>query len=54
MLHCDLSSNQFSLQDCKLIATSLKSNRSMYGFHFHGNWGIIDPGGFLIYDEKSQ
>ncbi|CAD8099201.1 unnamed protein product [Paramecium primaurelia] len=54
MLHCDLSANQFTLQDCKLIATSLKQNRTMYGFHFNGNWGIIDPRGFLIIDENSQ
>lgn len=24
LLHCDLSANQFTLSDCKLIATSLK------------------------------
>ncbi|CAD8165096.1 unnamed protein product [Paramecium pentaurelia] len=54
MLHCDLSANQFTLQDCKLIANSLKPNRTMYGFHFAGNWGVVDPRGFLIIDDNAQ
>lgn len=24
----------------------------MYGFHFAGNWGVMDPRGFLIIDEN--
>ena len=53
MLHCDLSANQFTLVDSKLIANSLKPNRTMYGFHFSGNWGVVDPRGFLIIDENA-
>lgn len=47
-MHFDLSSNCFNLADSKLIANSLKGNRSIYGFHFAGNWGNVDPRGFLM------
>ncbi|CAD8171615.1 unnamed protein product [Paramecium pentaurelia] len=52
VLHCDLSSNQFSLNDCKLIANALKQNRTIYGFHFVNNWGIVDARGFLQIQEN--
>lgn len=52
LLHLDLSANQFSIADCKQIANALKNNRSIYGFHFSGNWGRVDPRGFLEVPEN--
>lgn len=43
----DLSVNNFGLNDCKLIRDVLKTNRTLYGFHFQGNHGHIDGRGFL-------
>ena len=48
LLHLDLSANSFSLADCESISEFLKSNHSIYGFHFSGNFGFIDSKGFLV------
>lgn len=39
IIHMDLSSNYFTLDECKKIQQALKSNRTIYGFHFVGNFG---------------
>jgi hypothetical protein len=49
----DLSSNFFSYEDCKTISESLKKNRSIYGFHFAGNYGYVDARGFLQIEEEA-
>jgi len=39
----DLSNNNFNYDECVNIAENLnKYNKSLYGFHFHGNYGYID------------
>lgn len=48
IIHLDLSNNNFSLQESKLIASGLENNHSIYGFHFSGNYGYVDSKGFLI------
>lgn len=43
------------MNDCRVIAESLKKNRTIYGFHFDGNWGKVDARGFLeISDDEIQ
>lgn len=54
LLHLDLSCNKFSLDECKKIAESLKTNQSIYGFHFQGNFGSVDTLGFLNISENEK
>ncbi len=51
LMHLDLSNNYFSRDDAKAIAEGLKENHTLYGFHFHGNIGYVDPKGFLLVPE---
>lgn len=46
--HLDISNNNFSLVDSEIIAEILKNNHKIKGIHYHGNYGTIDPLGFLI------
>jgi len=51
----DLSSNNFTHAECVLIAKSLnKFNKTIYGFHFSGNYGYIDNKGYLIIPNKER
>ena len=53
MVHLDLSNNSFSYDESQLIAENLnKYNKTIYGFHFIGNYGYVDNKGFLIFDKK--
>ena len=52
IIHLDLSNNNFSLDESKKISEGLKTNNSIYGFHFEGNYGYIDNRGFLNIDSK--
>ena len=35
------------------IADGLKKNRTIYGFHFLGNFGYVDSKGFLKFDDSN-
>ena len=47
IIHFDLSFNKISAEDTKAIGSGLKTNNSMYGFHFRGNSGKVDSLGYL-------
>jgi hypothetical protein len=53
IVHMDLSCNNFSLSESKKIAAALVDNKTIYGFHFRGNFGYIDTKGFLIVDDNT-
>ena len=36
------------------IANGLKKNRTIYGFHFVGNYGYVDSKGFLKFDDDEE
>lgn len=42
LVHLSLSNNGFSFDESKKIAEGLNQNKTMYGFHFSGNFGYID------------
>lgn len=35
-----------------MISESLNINKSIYGFHFYGNYGYVDNKGFLVFETK--
>ena len=37
-----------------MIANALKQNRKLMGFHFDGNYGVVNLKGYLIIDEKAE
>ena len=45
--HLDLSLNKFNLKECFQISNALSFNKTILGFHFVGNIGIVDFNGFL-------
>jgi len=45
--HVDLSHNKIKVIDCEIIAEGLKSNHSILGLHFNGNYASIDHLGFM-------
>ncbi|KRX05204.1 hypothetical protein PPERSA_06838 [Pseudocohnilembus persalinus] len=51
MVHLDLSINKFDLEQSKNIANGLEKNKTMYGFHFRGNYGYVDNKMFLVINE---
>ena len=52
VIHLDLSNNHFTYADCLLISDAISINKSIYGFHFYGNYGFVDNKGFLIIEDK--
>ena len=42
-----MSFNKIGTEDTKAIGNGLKTNNSMFGFHFRGNSGKVDSLGFL-------
>lgn len=42
LLHVSLCNNGFSLEESQKIAEGLNQNKTIYGFHFSGNYGYID------------
>jgi hypothetical protein len=53
LIHLDLSFNNFSREECRLLADGLAQNHSIYGFHFKGNSGAdIDSRGFIKLQEN--
>lgn len=50
----DVSNNQFSKDDSKLIAEGLSKNHTIYDFMFQGNYGYIDSYGFLVVPDMFQ
>lgn len=51
MIHLDLSNNQFNKYDSLIISQGLVPNKTLYGFHYTGNYGYVDSRGFLIVKE---
>ena len=37
-----------------MIASALKTNRKLLGFHFAGNYGYINIKGYLIIKEETE
>lgn len=35
-----------------MIANGLVSNRTLYGFHYRGNYGYVNARGFLVLGER--
>lgn len=52
--HLDLSCNNFRYEECELIAEGLKTNHTLYGFHFDGNYGYVDSEGFLLMERRKD
>lgn len=52
VIHLDLSSNYFTVEECRQIAEGFNENKSIYGFHFFGNFGYVDNRGFLILNNE--
>jgi len=52
VVHLDLSTNYFTLEECKQIADGINLNRTIYGFHFFGNFGYVDNRGFLVLNSE--
>ena len=51
LVHLDLCSNKFRLEECQDISQGMISNNSIFGMHFEGNFGYIDSEGFLVLDD---
>ncbi len=49
-----MSTNSFDFHASKEIANALKENHSIYGFHFSGNYGYVDPWGFLVIGDNEE
>ena len=47
LVHLNISHNNLSYEDCKLISEESKNNRSILGFHVDGNEMRINPLGFI-------
>lgn len=60
MLHFSLNNNGFSFEESQKIAEvalfykALKTNKTIYGFHFSGNYGYIDYLGYLQFDVSQR
>jgi hypothetical protein len=48
IVHLDLTSNKFRYEECEKIKEGLDFNRTIYGFHFEGNYGYVDSEGYLV------
>lgn len=48
LIHLDLSFCGFGEQESKILAEGFRSNHSIYGLHFEGNFGYINHRGFLV------
>ncbi|OMJ73133.1 hypothetical protein SteCoe_28254 [Stentor coeruleus] len=45
--HLDLSNNNFSAGDCKILSETIKVNHKIKGLHFEGNSGIVNALGYI-------
>ena len=50
----NLSNNNFSKQDSKIIAEGLEKNHTLYEFQFQGNHGYVDCLGFLVVNDQAE
>lgn len=48
IVHLDISYNSIGLEDTKVIGELMKQNHSLYGIHYQGNEGYVDPNGFIV------
>ena len=53
LYHVDFSYNSFSKEECLLVSEWLVTNKTIYGFHFQGNYGYVDYWGFLRLSNNS-
>ena len=53
LTHLDLSQNNFSSEDAKMMAAFLKDNHTIMGLHMQGNGSYVDEYGFLIPSDDS-
>ena len=49
IVHMDLSWNRFSKKDSEFIASILNKNQTIFGFHFDGNYGMLNERQFLTF-----
>lgn len=54
LLHIDLSYNNFNKSHGEVIIQGLHENHTLYGFHYMGNYGYIDPQGFLVLEDVNS
>ena len=54
VVHLDLSANKFTVLDSQFIALALTQNKSIFGFHFNGNFGTVNWNGQLYTNLKSK
>lgn len=47
IIHLDLSYSGLDRLSTRILAESLKSNKTILGLHYEGNAGLVDPRGFL-------
>lgn len=52
--HVDISFNNFNKEASELIAQGLEPNKTIYGFHYRGNYGWVNSKGFLVLEEKQE
>jgi hypothetical protein len=46
-MHVDISFCDIEKNNSAILAKALESNHTIYGLHFEGNSGFIDPRGYL-------
>jgi NLR family CARD domain-containing protein 3 len=54
LVHCDFSFNSINFAATQMAAKGLEENHRIYGVHWIGNDGYMDPDGFLIPQKKTQ
>jgi len=48
LFHLDISYNSIGVEDCATIASGLRFNSTLFGFHVAGNEAFVDELGFLV------
>ena len=54
MIHASFDYNNFNYDECVRVADTLKSNHTLYGFHFAGHYGYVDNLGFFIVSKHAD
>jgi Ran GTPase-activating protein (RanGAP) involved in mRNA processing and transport len=47
LVHLDISYNNFTLEECKIIGEGLMNNHTLLGLHVDGNSCVVDSRGFI-------
>lgn len=48
LFHLDLSYNNFSADDCRIMGEALRANHTLFGIHLIGNQAAVDSMGFIV------